>query len=157
MANKPKPKAEDMTSSADTISSGATAGGFLVYSTLSNDQRYTEWNSRKVEQARPNQKVREVFIKGKANVVDRTHLMTPRGAVTTVSAGDMALLESIDAFQRHKEAGYLLVEKKPESTRAAAPDPDIAALDMQPADKSAPLTPESFEVDKKPKTKTNKK
>ena len=66
--------------------------------------------------------------------------MTPRGVATRVTDEELEFLESLDAFKRHRDRGFLKVDKSNK-------EKDIASVvvDMQKKDGSAPITPESKE------------
>ena len=108
---------------------------YYVYSTLSNDQQYTLW---KEGTNGPNVPLHSVLIKGKANVVDTLHLITPKGVVTAVSKDDMEFLSKDPGFNQHKENGFILVEQK-------KADANRVAQDMTPKDSSAPHTLQDYE------------
>ena len=111
-------------------------GKHYIYSTLSSDQRYVKWAGK--SDGGPYAAENEVLINGQANVVNRRHLLTPKGAVTEVSSEQLAFLKKLGSFNRQVEAGYLKIETRSES-------PDVVAKDMTPKDKSAPKTPENYE------------
>lgn len=115
----------------------ATASGasVYVYSSLSNDQAYTVYD-RAANGAALAQHV--IHINGKANVADRRTLITPRGAVTVVTAEQAALLGKCDMFKRHVERGFITV-----SDRRADAD-NVAAADLAGRDKSAQAQPSDF-------------
>jgi len=95
---------------------------------------------------------RSITINGGANVVDKKHIITPKGVVTEVNDEDLAILESIWLFKKHKENGFIRVEKKSVAV-------EKVAADMQEKDKSAPVSPDDYkdtEVKSKPKPSTNK-
>lgn len=94
-----------------------------VYSTLSAGVAY-------------NTEEGEIVVAGKANVADR-HLFTPRGAVTKVTAEQLALLENNHVFAKHKANGFITVDSNKE-------DADKVASDMTGRDLSAPDTAESL-------------
>lgn len=89
---------------------------------------------------------RSVVIHGGANMAPQRDsktqvvLMTPRGAVTRVSDEELSFLESVEAFRRHRDRGFLVVESKSQSIDK------VVDAGMCPQDKSAPLTPKSKEV-----------
>jgi len=118
-----------------------SSGDYWVYSTLSSDQMYTQWAQSK--DGSPNTVQSEVLIAGKANLADK-HMITPKGVVTKITAEQHDMLSKNDAFVRHKEAGYLLVEQ-------IEANPDKVAKDMKPKDGSAPLVASDFEEGKAPK------
>lgn len=126
------------------------AGDFFVYSTMTNDMNYTMYAPRS-DLGGPNViayvdgKPAQVLIKGKCNVVDRQHLITPTGMVTKINAKQREILEQIPLFKQHQKAGFLKVEKvhvEPEQ---------VAKKYMQPKDESAPLTPEDYKNSAGPK------
>lgn len=114
----------------------ATASGasVYIYSTLSNDQAYTV-HERSASGAAIATHV--VHIKGKANVADRRTLVTPRGAVTVVTAEQAALLGKCDMFKRHVDRGFVTVS-------TSRGDADSVAADLAGRDKSAQATPADF-------------
>lgn len=97
-----------------------------IYSTLSNDNNYGTDSGK-------------VLIAGKANVTNQNFL-TPRGAVTKVTAEQLSALERHPIFQLHKKNGHITVE----STKV---DPEKVAADMTGRDLSAPDTAESLEAE----------
>jgi len=74
-------------------------------------------------------KVKEILIKGKANVIDPRTLTTPTGVVTEVSDADLELLKKSSAFQRHVARGFMRVMT----------DSELNTGDMQKRDNSAQL------------------
>lgn len=104
-----------------------------VYSTLTCDQAYTQWN-RDVN-GNP-VRVRAVLIKGGSNVADK-NFHTPYGVVTRVSQEDYDLLKNEPSFIRHCDAGYIRVEQKKEDT-------ELVVSDMVGRDESAPLVPQDY-------------
>lgn len=113
-------------------------GEYYVYSTLSNDQIYTQWepsvkNADGKDAGGPHTVKHQVAIAGQANVTNPTSFVTPKGVVTRVTAADMAVLENDPDFQAHKANGFIVVEKK-------SAEIDAVVLHMTPADTSAPLT-----------------
>ena len=113
-----------------------------IYSTLSNDQAYTTYKDTGGN--KPSGIDQQKVIKGKANVVDAKHLITPRGVANTVTDAELKLLNECPMFKRHKDAGYITVDQK-------KTEGDNAAKNMTAKDKSAPLTEK--EVDVKPNGK----
>lgn len=107
-----------------------------VYSTLSNDQAYTNYaparggaNNLAIQQ-------HQVVIAGKANITDK-RFVTPQGVVTKVSAEDFAALQQNSVFKLHVENGFITYSEKKK-------DADLVASDMTGRDQSAPDTPESM-------------
>lgn len=108
----------------------------FVYSTLTNDQLYTNWLPP-VERGSLPIKDTEVLIKGGANRATKM-LITPRGVVTEVDDEQLAALEKNYDFNRHTKAGHIRV-------RSDEVHPEVAvAADMKQKDESAPLTPMDF-------------
>ena len=88
--------------------------------------------------------IAEVRIAGKANVVDKTHMITPAGRVTPISEEEAEVLSQIPVAKKHMENGYLdILTKKPGDQSEV----DKAAKEgLSDGDPSAPIT------DKKIKT-----
>ena len=82
---------------------------------------------------RPN-KVKEIVIKGMANVIDPRTMATPTGVVTEVSDADLELLKKSSAFQRHVARGFMRVMDKSE----------LDTSEMQKRDNSAQLMDAEF-------------
>lgn len=116
-----------------------------VYSTLTADQNYTLYpadaDPRQIPKA-----LQTVFIAGGANVVDNHSMVTPRGVVTEVSDEQMKVLEKIPAFDKHRKAGFISIDKIMNA-------PDEVAKDMTPQDESSQLVDDDFE--NKPVTNTD--
>lgn len=112
-----------------------------VYSTLSNDQRYTTYNG--VSGGAP-QPARSIFIAGKANVANK-NFITPLGVATEVTAEELAELRRNEVFKVHEQNGHLSVSQ-------AKVDPDKVAASMQGRDASAPLVEQDFEGGNAPVT-----
>lgn len=96
-----------------------------IHSTASQDMNYPIYAGGT---DRP-QKVKEIIIKGRANVVDPRTLVTPTGAVTEISDADLELLKKSSAFQRHVARGFMRVMNESE----------LNTKDMQKRDNSAQL------------------
>lgn len=77
-----------------------------VHSTASQDMIYPIYAEGRHNQAKV---VKEILIKGRANVTDPHTLVTPTGAVTAISDEDLALLKKSEAFQRHCLHGFMKV------------------------------------------------
>lgn len=104
-----------------------------IYSTLTNDHKYTTWQNNSARSA-PNVVIHAVLIKGGANNATR-NLITPKGVVTEVSEIDHEHLMNNTHFKKHLAAGLV-------SVRQESLDPEkVAASGMAPKDGSAPLTP----------------
>ena len=114
-----------------------------IYSTLSNDQDYALYPNKSDPKGIP-QIVKTVHVKGKANIIDKTTFVTPKGVVSEVTEEELKVLEKIQAFRDHKKAGFIKVD-------ANEADPKkVAAADLEPKDRSAQLVAGDFEPDKAP-------
>lgn len=104
-----------------------------VYSTLANDQRYTEWhdsgNDLPIEG-------RGVFIKGGTGVAN-DRLITPIGVMTEIDESELAILEKCPIFNMHRKNGFVTVEK-------SKVDAEKVAADLSLEDASAPMTPSDY-------------
>lgn len=112
-----------------------------VYSTIStsvNYPIYAQSHSKDLSVI-----VKDIVIKGGAGVADR-HCLTPKGFVTEVSDEDLEHLEKNATFLKHKQAGFIYVEKKSISITKAVSN-------MNPRDNSSPKVPEDYEPAKAPK------
>lgn len=123
-----------------------------VYSTMSAGVTYQTFAPNVGEGIAVVEK--SITINGGANVVDKKHVITPKGVVTEVSDADLEILESIWLFKKHKENGFIQVEKKSVSV-------EKIVADMEERDKSSPVRPEDYkdndpEVKPKPKPTTNR-
>lgn len=99
-----------------------------VYSTLTADQIYTNYGKSENGVPRP---ISEIKIAGGANLMTKA-LVTPRGAVTEVTAEQLAELQKNEVFKLHKSNGFISVSE-------SKTDPEKAAADMEGRDQSAPL------------------
>lgn len=86
-------------------------------------------------------KVKDILIKGTANVTDPLTLRTPTGAVTEVSDEDLELLKKNDAFQRHVAKGFMRVMNESE----------LNTSDMQKKDGSAQLLDSEYAMGTDPR------
>lgn len=103
-----------------------------VYSTLSTDQEY-----RGYREGGDVKTVKwSVTVKGGANIASK-NLITPKGVLTIVSEEELALLNENAQFNRHKERGYIVIEKREEKA-------EKVAKNMKKKDESAPLTHSDF-------------
>ncbi len=118
-----------------------------VYSTLTADQEYAlypnELDPKSIAQAEAS-----IFIAGKANVLNPKTFLTPKGMCTSIGEEELVVLEKIPAFLRHKEAGYITVERK------EAPVEKVVK-NMTSKDSSAQLVAEDFAEDRQPKVNTD--
>lgn len=113
----------------------------VIYSTLTAPQNYTRWKANHDLRV----KDKEVLVNGGANVADK-FLITPKGAVTIVTDAELEVLESNPSFQRHKERGFITVQKG-----ASKGDVEKAVSDMVGRDDSAPLVEADFKEGEAPK------
>jgi hypothetical protein len=109
-----------------------------VYSTLTRDQRYTNYVPGGGDLPIA---AGSVLIKGGANLIDK-HFVTSRGAMTKINDAEYAILLENKDFLRHRENGFIYVEEKPSSRPT---DVNIVVDDMTGRDESAPLVPEDFD------------
>lgn len=109
-----------------------------IYSTLACDQEYTSWTIHKLGMEVKAVPGNSVKIKGGAGLADK-NLHTPHGVVTTVTDDELALLKTIDAFNKHVELGYLTIDD-------SKSDAEVVAADMSRDDKSRPLTPQEYDL-----------
>jgi hypothetical protein len=117
-----------------------------VFSTLANDQRYTEWlpsvGGLPVEG-------RSVLIKGGSGMMN-DRFITPLGISTAIDSDDVPLLEKNHVFRMHQESGFVVISNTND-------DPEkVASSSMEITDKSAPLTPADFPEGDQNKVVTNK-
>lgn len=109
-----------------------------VYSTLACDQEYTAWdiigNGSDIK-IKPG---RSVLVKGGHGVANK-NIITPQGVATRVSDEDVQFLMTVDAFKMHLNGGYVKIEADKHET-------EVVAADMARDDKSAPLTPQEYEL-----------
>lgn len=114
-----------------------------VFSTLANDQLYTNWiaggNDLPV-------KGHSVLIKGGTGVAN-DRLITPLGVSTEITDYDLEELQRNPQFKEHEKNGFLVVKNKKAET-------EKVAADMNLKDESAPMTESDYAKDEdKPKTK----
>jgi len=121
----------------------APKGDYFVYSTLSNDQIYRDYQKAADERVIPSGQ--EVFIAGGANrasdVTTRQGIYTPNGMVTGITTDELELLQRNDMFLLHQRNGFIKVSKK------FSDADEVAEEDMEAADASAPLTPEKLDAE----------
>lgn len=110
---------------------------YYVYSTLANDVRYAKYRDQHPGQSGPAIIEHEVLINGKVGVANK-HVITPRGAVTSVNDEDYEILKDNYSFKEHIKEGHILVEKKQE-------DVEKVIARMKKRDNSAPITPDDFQ------------
>jgi hypothetical protein len=115
------------------------ADHIYVYSTLSSDQLYTSYTHGPNGLAIPNG---EIFISGKANVMDK-HFITRLGVATKITAEQLVELKKNDLFNLHVKNGFIKYDK-------AEADAEVVAADMQGRDQSAPLVEQDFAPEEVP-------
>lgn len=77
-----------------------------ILSTLSSNQNYTQY-VKGINGV--NNKAESVFIKGGANVADKTTLTTPKGVSTEITKDQLEILKANKDFKRHLENGFLTI------------------------------------------------
>lgn len=113
-----------------------------VFSTLSNDNAYTEYTKGGSDLPIA---TRSVLIKGGTGVTD-ARLVTPQGVATEVSGDELALLEANTLFQLHKKNGFIKVEEGDERLHE---DDIVAATEgMSHDDPSRQTVVADFEADR---------
>jgi hypothetical protein len=100
-----------------------------VFSTLANDQNYTNWVKGGGDVPI---KGHSVIIKGGTGVAN-SRLITPLGVATEVTEFDLEELNNNPCFLEHKKDGYIVVKDKKSDT-------EKVASDMNLKDESAPMT-----------------
>ena len=97
----------------------------VVYSTITCNTEYVSYKPSKPTDASA-QIARRVLIRGGANLAPATgQLITPRGVATIVNDEDMAFLEENESFRRHRDKGFIRVDKG-----SKAKDVDVIAKEM---------------------------
>ena len=112
-----------------------------IHSTASADMTYPVYSGGT---DRPT-KIKDIIIKGRANVIDPRTLHTPTGAVTEVTDEDLELLKKNAAFQRHVARGFMRVMTDSElnTKDMTARDGSSQLLDYEYAMGTDPRTPGS--------------
>ena len=104
-----------------------------VYSTLANDQSYTNWipggGNMPVES-------HSVFIKGGTGVAN-DRLITPLGVMTEVTDHDIDELRKNPVFVQHEKDGFVSISIKKADT-------EKVASSMNLKDESAPMTDSDY-------------
>lgn len=113
----------------------------FVYSTLSCDQKYTNYHNTEI--AGPNVVAGAVLIKGGANVAQKRFIAddgtnTPAGVRTEVTDAELELLMANEGFIAHMERGFIEVTTGKEKIS------EIVA-DMTDADASAQFTDADYQ------------
>lgn len=109
----------------------------FIYSTLTCSNSFVVYAPKNDPKAL-SRIVKRIEIHGGHGMKNPKALDTPMGVVTRVSDEDLELLQKLSSFQRQVAAGYIVVDNK-------KTDPAKKAVDMNPKDNSAPLTPKDFE------------
>lgn len=109
---------------------------YYVYSTLACDNVYDAYGPAVdgLPQAREG-----ILIRGGYGVATKS-LVTPRGAVTTITDEQYARLEDDAVFKLHRANGFISVEQ------SSAPA-EVVAANMAQNDPSVPLEPGDLELD----------
>lgn len=106
-----------------------------VFSTLAADQNYTGYRKGGAEMQIVE---KQVFINGRAGVIDKRGVDTPLGVVTKVSEEDVKWLQDTNVvFQRHVANGFITIKD------SAADAGDVAA-DMNRNDPGRQLTDDDY-------------
>jgi hypothetical protein len=86
----------------------AKSSKIYVFSTLANDQNYTNWLKGGGDVPI---KGHSVLIKGGTGVAN-DRLITPMGISTEINELDLSELENNVVFQKHKASGFIVVKQK---------------------------------------------
>lgn len=110
-----------------------------IASTLSAPTTYTVYGDNKHG---PKAVLKQVHIKGGANVANQKNVMTmglltPQGLVTQVSDEELNLLKNHKLFQLHLKNGHVKIMDTNQK-------PEKAVKDMKDKDSSAPFTPADY-------------
>lgn len=105
-----------------------------VFSTLANDQLYTNWIQGGADLPI---KGHSVLIKGGTGVAN-DRLITPIGVSTEISEYDLEELQKNPSFKDHESKGFLIVKSK-------TADAEKVASDMNMDDESSPLTDADYQ------------
>lgn len=100
-----------------------------VFSTLANDQLYTNWLQGGNDLP---QKGHAVLVKGGTGVAN-DRLITPLGVATEITDYDLEELKKNPSFLAHEKEGFITVRNKKAET-------EKVAADMNLKDESAPMT-----------------
>lgn len=120
----------------------------VIYSTATNDtiyQTYRQTGDRGLPIV-----VSQVLVRGGANRMSNDRkLITPKGVSTPVTDEQLALLKTSGSFQRHVNAGFVVVDEDAKVADKEANSQEtsdkVAAESMEPKDGSAPKTPDDYE------------
>lgn len=110
----------------------------FIYSTLSADQNFTVWIKPDAKGQVP-KPVKTIVIAGKANIMHKKNMITPKGVVTKVEDAELVALSEMPAFTRFVDRGFITVEAKQVEV-------EKVAADMKKKDASAPITEEDIKA-----------
>ena len=99
-----------------------------IYSTLTSDQVYANYKSGPNGVPTPTS---TVLVRGGANLMTKA-LVTPQGAVTEITAEQLAELRKNEVFNLHEKNGFIVVSE-------AKTDIEKVVPDMVGRDQSAPI------------------
>jgi len=111
-----------------------------AYSTLASDQYYRLYG-KPIEYRggkKPGPLLAEVRIAGKAGVMNKTNMITPKGVVTPISAEEAEVLCEISCAKIHMENKYLVIEEKGSTDQKKVDE--FASSNLERNDPSAPLS-----------------
>lgn len=113
-----------------------------VYSTLTADTAYSFGHGP------DGQPAKLILVNGGHGVANK-HIITPQGVCTALNDEDAALLATHPLFQLHQKNGFVVIDSKKTDT-------EKVAASMEGRDKSAPLTPQDYELAGKQAPKVSK-
>lgn len=108
-----------------------------IYSTLSNDQQFTVWNTDEDGKRLPIIQ-RQILINGKANIANKKTLITPKGIITKVTEEELGQLQRVSAFCSHVKDGFISIEHDKKEV-------EEVVKNMKGKDKSAQPTAADYE------------
>ena len=109
----------------------------FIYSTLTCSNSFAVY-APKTDPKSLSRIVKRIEIHGGHGMKNPKALDTPMGVVTKVTDEELELLQKDLSFQQQVKYGYIVVDSK-------KTDPAKIAVNMNPKDESAPLTPKDFE------------
>lgn len=113
-----------------------------VYSTLTADTAYSFGHGA------DGQPSKLILVKGGHGVANK-HIITPQGVCTALDDADADLLATHPLFQIHQKNGFVVID-------ATKTEAEKVASIMEGRDKSAPLTPQDYELAGKQAPKVSK-
>lgn len=111
-----------------------------VYSSLTSDQAYTLWEEQTDNNRQLPRMVRQIHVKGGANLSAKNIYVPAKGIATQVTAEELAILEDHSDFKLHKANGFIVVDKRDKLENAD----NIAKASLKPKDTSAQKTDADF-------------